>query len=67
MVSISVDGKKTISKKIMFTTEEGNVVISSCIICFVNARKYSEEIFWGLTFKYFEKVAEFFITSSFTE
>ena len=51
----------------MFTTEEGNVVISSCIICFVNARKYSEEILWGLTFKYFEKVAEFFITSSFSE
>ena len=41
----------------MFTTEEGNLIISSCIICFANARKYSEEILRRLTFKYFNKVA----------
>ena len=34
--------KKRISNKIMFTTEEGNVIISSCIICFANARKHSD-------------------------
>ena len=46
----------------MFSTKEGNH-ISSCIICFANARKCSEEIFQILTFKYFEKVAEFSIPS----
>ena len=40
----------------MFSTEEGNLIISSCIICFANARSYSEEILRRLTFKYFEKV-----------
>ena len=43
----------------MFTTEEWNLIISSCMICFANARKYFEEILWRLTFKYFEKVAIF--------
>ena len=52
---MTVDEKK-ISKNAMFTTEEGNAIIISCIICFDNARKYSEEIRWRLTFKYFEKV-----------
>ena len=51
----------------MFTTEEGNLVLSSCIICFANAKKYSEERLGRLTFKYFENVAEFSIPSSFTE
>ena len=51
----------------MFTTEEGNLILSSCIICFANAKKYSEEILRRLTFKYFENVAEFSIRSSFTE
>ena len=41
----------------MFIIEVSNVIISSCIICFTNARKSSEDI--RLTFKYFEKVAEF--------
>ena len=45
----------------MFITEESNLIISSCIISFANARKYSEEILRRLTFKYFEKVAEFSI------
>ena len=45
----------------MFTTKEGNHIINSCIICFANARKCFEEI---LTFKYFEKVAEFSVPSS---
>ena len=51
----------------MFTSDEGNLIISSCITCFANARKYSEEILQGLTFKHVEKVAEFSIPSSFTE
>ena len=42
----------------MFSTEEGNLIISSCVICFANARKNSEEILRRSTFKYFEKVAE---------
>ena len=50
----------------MFTTKEGNLVISSCIISFANARKYSKEILRRLTFKYFQKVAEFAIPSSLT-
>ena len=57
---MTVDGKKNY-EKVMFTTEEGNFIISSCIICFADARKYSEEILRRLTFKYFEKVAEFSI------
>ena len=59
--SVTVDGKN------MFTTEEGNLIICSCIICFANARKYSEEIRRRLTFKYVKKAAEFSIPSSFTE
>ena len=51
----------------MFIIEEGNFVISSCVICFADARKYSEETLRRLTFKYFEKVAEFSIPSSSTE
>ena len=51
----------------MFATGEGNLIISSCVICFANARKYSEEELRRLTFKYFEKVAGFSIPSSFTE
>ena len=31
-------------KKIMFTSEEGNLIISSCIICFANGKKYFDEI-----------------------
>ena len=65
--SLTVDGKKRIYKKIMFTTEEGNLIISSSVICLANARKYSEETLRRLTFKYFEKVSELSITSSFTE
>ena len=41
--SMTVDGKKNY-KKIMFTAKEGNLIISSCIICFANARKCSEEM-----------------------
>ena len=41
----------------MFSTEQGNAIISPCIICFANAKNYSEEILRTLTFKYFEKVA----------
>ena len=34
----------------MFTPEEGNVIISYCIICFAKAKKYSEKYFgdWRL-------------------
>ena len=59
--------KKRIYKKIMFTTKEGNLTISSYITCFANARKYSEEIFRKLPLKYFEKVADFSIPSFFSE
>ena len=86
--SLTVDGKKRISKEMIFSTKETNVIISSCNIsykhttwiprCFnvestwcvcraANTRKYSEEILRRLTFKSFEKVAEFSIPSSFTE
>ena len=64
---MAVDGKKEFIKKSMFTTEEGNLIVSSCIICFANARKHFEEILRRLTFKYFEKVEEFSRTLSFTE
>ena len=64
--SMTVDGKKRIYKKNMFTTEEGN--LTCCIVCFVNARKYSEEIRrQRMIFKNFEKVTELSIPSSFTE
>ena len=46
----------------MFSIEVGNVIISSCIIGFANARK----MLWGLTFKYFERVKSS-IPSSLTE
>ena len=59
--SMAIDEEKRIYKKIMFTTEEGNLIIRSRIICFANAMKYSEEILRRLTFKYFEKVAVFYI------
>ena len=45
--------------KNMFSTEQGNAIISPCIICFANAKNYSEEILRRLIFKYFEKVALF--------
>ena len=32
---------KKSDKKVIFATEEGNVIISSCIICFANASNYS--------------------------
>ena len=51
----------------MFITEEGNVIIGYCIICFARARKYSEEILQRLNFKYFLKKAEFSIPSFFRE
>ena len=51
----------------MFTFEEKNVIISSCIACFANTREYSEEILRRLTFKHFENVAEASIPSCFTE
>ena len=51
----NVKKKKRISKKIMFSLEVGNVIISSCIMFFTNARKYFEKILRRLTFKYFEK------------
>ena len=41
---MTVDEKKRISKKNIFTTEERNAIISSSIIYFPNTRKYSEEI-----------------------
>ena len=59
--------EKKYVKQIMFSTEVVNVIISSCIIYFANARKYFEKILWRLTIKYFEKVAEFSISSSFTQ
>ena len=37
----------------MFTTEEGNLMTSSSVVCFANARKYSEEILGRLTFEVF--------------
>ena len=64
---MTVDGEKTISRKNMFTTEEGDVIISPCIICFANARKNSGEILRRFTFKYFEKVVEISILLSVTE
>ena len=39
--SMTVDGKKKIYKKIMFTTEEGNLIISSRIICWTPCSKLS--------------------------
>ena len=51
-ISITGDGKKELLNKNMFTTKEGNhLIISSCIICFANARKCSKEIPLRLTFK----------------
>ena len=41
----------------MFSTEQGNAIISPYIICFANAKNYSEEILRRLIFKYLEKVA----------
>ena len=50
-------------EKKMFSTEVGKVIISSCIICSANARKYFEKILQKLTFmKYFEKVAAEFLS-----
>ena len=59
--------QRRISEKTMFITEEGNVIIGYCIICFARARKYSEEILQRLNFKYFLKKAEFSIPSFFRE
>ena len=55
--SMAVDGKK------LFGTEMANVIISSLIIYFANARNYFEKTLRILTFKYFEKVPEFPIPS----
>ena len=57
---MAVDVKKEFLIKVMSTTEEGNVFISSCIIYFANARKHSEVMLRGETIKYFEKVAVFY-------
>ena len=46
----------------MFTTKEGNLIISSLIICFTNAREYAQELLGRLTFKYFQKVERVFYT-----
>ena len=59
--------KKIIYKKVLLTTKERNLIIRSCIICFANARKYSEETLRRLNFKYFEKVAEVSTSSPFME
>ena len=42
-----VDGKKINYKYIMFTIEEGNLIISFYIIRFANAGRYFEEIQYG--------------------
>ena len=42
--SMTVNGKKEFIKKVTFTTEEWNAIISSCIICSANSRKYFEEV-----------------------
>ena len=62
--SMKVYGKK-ITKNIMLGAEVRNVIITSYIKCFSNVRKYFEKIFQRLTFKYFEKVAQFSKPSSF--
>ena len=62
--SMKVYGKK-ITKNIMLGAEVRNVIITSYIKCFANVRKYFERIFQRLTFKYFEKVAQFSKSSSF--
>ena len=59
--------KKRIYKKVLLTTKERNLIISSCIIRFANARNYSEETLRRLNFKYFEKVAEVYTPSIFME
>ena len=51
----------------MFLSEMGNVIITSCIICFANGREYYEKMLQRLTFKCFETVAEFSIPMPFTE
>ena len=51
----------------MSRTVVGDVVISSCIICFANARKYFEKKIWRLLFKHLEKIAEFSIPLFFTK
>ena len=53
--------------KFLLTTEVGNIIITSCILGFPNARKYSEEILQGMTFKVLKKEVEFSVSSSFTE
>ena len=52
--------KKEFLKKKMFINKEGNVIVSYCMICFANNRKYSEGVLWRFGFKYIEKVAEFY-------
>ena len=43
-------------KKNLFITEKSNVVISSCIMHFANARKYFEKILHSLTFKLLKSI-----------
>ena len=64
--SMKVNTKKNFRKKKMFTTEEGNAIISFCIIiCLANARKYFEKKLRKLIFKSFEKVSIPFTPSFF--
>ena len=60
---MTVDRKKEFIKKLCLPLK---MEILSLVLV-LNARKYFEEILRRLTLKYFEKVAEVSIPSSFTE
>ena len=63
--SMTADGKKKNSNKTKFTTEVGILLL--VLYIFGNSRKYFEKTLRRLTFKNFDKVAEVFIPSFFTE
>ena len=59
------DRKKEFIKKLCLALKTG--ILSLVLVLYVSARKHSEWILQRLTLKYFEKLAEFSVPSSFTE
>ena len=63
--SMTAEGKKGFSKKVMFYFELKNIVSIFCVICTQGNKNNVKKVFWSLTFIKFIEVAKFPVPSSF--